>query len=486
MDDNKDIEKVSRTVFDNLKMTAPDNAWEKLDADLNKKQAVVYKQRANRFKLLSIALLFIIFSFVTWQYLVPSSTSTKLAKVSPEVNAISNESFSNTIETGNISTSNLPDADLKVSKNKKESIANREKYRNQKLNKSQNPQSAIEVKPIEKRGIKKMIRSEKQDFADASLNLPTGRNEISTKPNSTNKNSSLSEFENVTFDSTKTIVTQQNILTTNIPDSGLPTIEDSNKSEPPYFVSKDSLLKNDLVSKSRLSLAVFYSPNQSWCNLKDNTNDHFDDVAMYNNMESSKFSFTTGLNLKYDLSNKWSLLTGAAYSTIAKSITIQTMYAEANADNEMHFQYPTSNGIIEMPFDDTHPNLHPGDSVNVKAVCNQSLKFINVPLMLRFQLSKKKITGYLNAGLSANFIIQEKAKINMNNSETTIINHVNGLKKMNYGFLFGAGVQYNIYDDLGVFIEPMLRGSFTSITQNTNVNSYPYSIGLNLGISLHF
>ena len=74
----------------------------------------------------------------------------------------------------------------------------------------------------------------------------------------------------------------------------------------------------------------------------------------------------------------------------------------------------------------------------------------------------------------------------MNNSETTIINHINGLKKMNYGFLIGAGVQYNMYNDFGIFIEPMFRGSFTSITQNTNVNSYPYSLGLNLGFSLHF
>ena len=40
------------------------------------------------------------------------------------------------------------------------------------------------------------------------------------------------------------------------------------------------------------------------------------------------------------------------------------MYAEANADNQMHFQYSTSNGVIEMPYDDAHPNLHPGDSIN--------------------------------------------------------------------------------------------------------------------------
>ena len=280
--------------------------------------------------------------------------------------------------------------------------------------------------------------------------------------------------------------TDQNILTTNVPDSGLPTLSDTGKSEPSYFVINDSLSKNDLHSLSRLSLVFFYSPNKSWCNLKDNSADNFDDVAMYNNRENSKFSYTTGLMLKYDLNSKWSLLSGMTYSTITKLITIQTMYAEANADNEMHFQYHTSNGVIEMPSDVTHPNLHPGDSINVKAICNQSIKFINVPLMVRFQMTKNKFTWYANGGVSANFTVQEKAKIIMNNSETTIINHVNGLKKMYYGFLLGAGVQYNIYDDFGIFIEPIFRGSFTSITQNTNVSSYPFSVGLNLGVSFHF
>ena len=207
---------------------------------------------------------------------------------------------------------------------------------------------------------------------------------------------------------------------------------------------------------------------------------------MYNNRENSKSSFSTGINLKYDLSSKWSLITGANYSPITKSATVETMYAEANDANEIHFLLPTSNGVIEMPLDDNHPNLLPGDSLNAKLVCNQTIKFINVPLMVRFQLTKKKFIYYFNGGFSMNFIVQEKMKINMSNSEMTIINHINGLKKMNYGVLIGAGVQYNLYNDFGVYIEPMFRGSLTSITHNTNVNSYPFTLGLNLGFSLHF
>ena len=486
MDSNKDIEKVSRSVFDNFKMDAPDDAWSKLDADLDKKQAVVYKKRANRFKLLSIVLLLIIFSFTTWHYLIQTSSSNKLAKVIAEENVINTRASSINLQPKVNSTLNIPSVNLIPSKNKDKFKESMEKKQKRKLDKPQNEQLAFKFNAANRVENKKLIRNEKKSNISEVVNLTPDKNETIAESNFTITNSNANEGAIVSNDSSKTIVTEQNILATTIIENGLPKLADTNKSETPAFVKNDSLFKNDLYSKSRLSLVVFYSPSQSWCNLKDNTNDNLDDVAMYNSRENSKFSYTTGINIKYDLDDKWSLLTGATYSEIAKSITIQTMYAEPNAANEMHFQFPTSSGVIEMPFDDSHPNLHRGDSINAKAVCNQSIKFINVPLIVRFELTKNKFTWYTNAGFSANFIVQEKAKISMNNPETTIINQINGLKKTNYGFLFGAGVQYNVRNDFGIFIEPMFRGSFTSITYNTSVNSYPNSIGLNLGFSLHF
>ena len=486
MDDNKDIEKVSRSVFENLKMDAPDDAWNKLDADLDKKQAVVYKKRANRFKLLSIVLLLIIFSFTTWHYLIPTSSSNKLEKVISQEKAKNIRASSINIQPKENSASNIPSVNLIPSNNKDKFKESMEKEQSLELYKPQNKQLAFKFNAASKEENKKLIRNEKKSNISEIINLTPDKKETITESNSTIAHSNSNEVAIVANDSSNTIVSEQNILTTTIVDNGLPQLADTNKSESPALVKNDSLFKKDLHSKSRLSLMVFYSLNQSWSNLKDNSNDNFDDVAMYNSRENSKFSYTTGINIKYDINDKWSLLTGATYSQIAKSITIQTMYAEPNAANEIHFLFPTSSGVIEMPFDDSHPNLHPGDSINAKAVCNQSIKFINVPLIVRFELKKNKFIWYANAGVSANFIVQEKAKISINNPETTIVNQIKGLKKMNYGFLIGAGVQYNLRNDFGVFIEPMFRGSFTSITYNTSVNSYPNSIGLNLGFSLHF
>ncbi|CAN5546257.1 hypothetical protein BH11BAC1_BH11BAC1_27890 [soil metagenome] len=100
-----------------------------------------------------------------------------------------------------------------------------------------------------------------------------------------------------------------------------------------------------------------------------------------------------------DAEDKWSLLSGATHVTLAKSLTIETKYAQANAANEIQIQLSISNGLIEIPLDDSHPNVQTEVSIQIKSVCNKSLKFITIPMMVRFQLTKKKLKWYANEGI---------------------------------------------------------------------------------------
>ena len=112
--------------------------------------------------------------------------------------------------------------------------------------------------------------------------------------------------------------------------------------------------------------------------------------------------------------------------------------------------------------------------------------FINVPLAVRYQITKNKFSYYTYAGLAINFLIREQAKMNIDNSQTTITNNIYGLKKSNFGYLFGVGLQCNLDNSVGIFMEPNLKGSITAMTENIAVKCYPYSFGLNAGISFHF
>ncbi|MEO8150599.1 MAG: outer membrane beta-barrel protein [Bacteroidia bacterium] len=486
MDDNKDIEKVSRTVFDKFRREAPDSAWNKLDADLDKRQNLAYKRRANRFKLLSILLLLFIFFSFTWEYLIPSSATKHTSGVTPPGNKIADTVSENNrkaavnAEQGNSSIS------YSASEVKSEFVKSEDKINNT-INKSGKALTLYASAKTKKHYRAKRAGNEKQNSNAALISDGNVVNGNALQSNPVNDNLITSEAVNGTAVADSINISEQTISTAeiNAPGTTLSSVTDSGKSEPVNFVKSDSLIKPGKI-KSRFSLAGFYAPNKTWCNLKDNTADNFDDAAMYNNRENSEYSYSAGITLKYDLSSKWGLITGVTYATMTKSMTVGTMYANTNAGNEMHFEYATSNGMIEMPHDDAHPSPQQGDSINMNADCLQSVEFISVPLAVRYQLTNKKFVWYADAGLSANFIIAEKAKIKMDNSETVVVNNINGLKKINYGYLLGAGVQYNVDNDFGIFIEPVFRGSFTSITHGTAVNSYPYSLGLNLGFSFRF
>src|SRR5438874_8685142 len=69
MEENEDIENIdelSRSAIEPYEMKPPDGAWNSLDAELTKKQAIIYKKRADRFKLLSLTLALLLLSFITY------------------------------------------------------------------------------------------------------------------------------------------------------------------------------------------------------------------------------------------------------------------------------------------------------------------------------------------------------------------------------------------------------------------------------------
>src|SRR3569832_1827122 len=64
-----------------FQMEPPENAWSRLNAELEKKQAMASKKRGNRFKLLSIALALLLISGVIYYYLSPAYVYTLNAVV---------------------------------------------------------------------------------------------------------------------------------------------------------------------------------------------------------------------------------------------------------------------------------------------------------------------------------------------------------------------------------------------------------------------
>jgi opacity protein-like surface antigen len=253
-----------------------------------------------------------------------------------------------------------------------------------------------------------------------------------------------------------------------------------------YNVGNIGGQNNSVINnQSRFSISAFYSPNSTKNHLTANSANGSDEVTEYKNREKPVYTFSTGLSLRYDLNNKWSISSGCNYSTLAYSMFFSTIYVKYGSDNELHYQYPTSCGTIEMP-NNYSQILHLGDSLNVNMNCSQVLRFISIPLVARYDFIHSRLSVYADAGLSLNFMIQEQVKLNYSSTEKIINNNIDGLKNVNYGYLFGAGLQYNFDNKFGIFMEPSFKGSINSLTKNSDVNCYPYSFGLMTGVTFHF
>ena len=83
-----------------------------------------------------------------------------------------------------------------------------------------------------------------------------------------------------------------------------------------------------------------------------------------------------------------------------------------------------------------------------------------------------------------NFLVGEKLLVETPNGIESI-NNIDGLRKYNFGGIVGLGVSYNPTKKLSIMLEPTFRGSLTPINRNTPVKSYPYSVGLSLGLGWH-
>src|SRR5258706_1052188 len=489
MEENKDINKLSPIAKKTFRMEPPSNAWNRVDADLEKKQALIYKRRGDRFKLLSICLVLLLTSFVAYHYLSPSGHADTTANVVQKTLPVNHNNTDSSPSNVQREFNNIPAASKAAHKTvpseAKHTLPNSTNEPAIAHKRNNSLKKPVSVLAANKKAGESRNQNDKTLISQGNIN--TNNNKEDNLPQINEVPASLSSEEK------KTDVSEKNPPSHLPESSGSPIVSTENPAVQ-GLASQDSTranaMRDSLSNKqgnrlSRFSLAVFYSPNYSRNHLKDNDMNYAENISEYYAREKSRFSFNAGLMVRYDLTKKWSIASGASYSAIAYAATLHTIYARNNSADEVHYQYPTSCGVIEIP-NTGNAVLHDGDSLNVPVGCEQTVKFINVPLLARFQVAHGKFTFYSNAGISANFVLEEKATVTIGNTETKIVNSISWLKKMNYGYLFGVGAEYHFNNGLSIFIEPSFRGSITSLTQSTYLYCYPYSFGLNTGISCHF
>lgn len=274
------------------------------------------------------------------------------------------------------------------------------------------------------------------------------------------------------------------------------------KSATPAVLEKMNLLKR---IGSNASIGIFYSPDYS--------NERMTGTQ-YAAKTAHGYSWTSGLKLGYDIGRRWSISSGLSYSHLSKSETYSVIYVASDsaffhmqhdeghdgdddddegdddeggpANNGNHYVLHTSYGdydLNQLP-EESNGEEESGETINQKSEVVSSFASINIPLKVRFNISTAKLGYYVEAGAQLSHISSSTSKINTGNHIES--GSVKGLNKNYYSLLLNLGIDYRFYKGLSLFIEPGLRYSITPLLESTSAKAYPYFIGGNIGLSIHF
>lgn len=256
--------------------------------------------------------------------------------------------------------------------------------------------------------------------------------------------------------------------------------------------TKKTAVKNPpLISKSRFYISAFAAPEWQGFQLQDNDdqqnngiqNRGGDTKTKIMHREDEDASLVTGIGLGYHLSKKLSFETGLRYSEYRiKTDSIKLFAAANNSTGTIGYKINTSLGYGYLNNTNNPPAM--GDSMTIQNL-QQSVTYVTMPVLLRYQVGKGRLSFNPALGFMFNFILGSSIHTNIDNGQRQMIN-LQGLKKVSVGMLVSPSIYYRINSHISFGLDPYLNYTISPINKATVVDSYPYGIGLGATVRYQF
>ncbi|HEY1870798.1 MAG TPA: outer membrane beta-barrel protein [Chitinophagaceae bacterium] len=236
-------------------------------------------------------------------------------------------------------------------------------------------------------------------------------------------------------------------------------------------------------TKHRFSLTPFFSKEFVGYSLADN------DVSAADGKEIEKrernvFSASVGAYLNYELTRKWSLQTGVYYSWSNSLIDSTTNYAVQDNQGNVQFKLNMIAGYGYLhTLDNNTQQPAVGDSISA-AKAHSRLHFISVPIVVNYNFYVNKFLISIGAGGSINILTKAnlETKIYGSNFEQNLEIPIKGIKKINYGVILKAEIEYQLFRAVGVEVIPCFKSTLSPINFNSALSTYPYNFGIGFGV----
>lgn len=284
--------------------------------------------------------------------------------------------------------------------------------------------------------------------------------------------------------------------------------------------------KNDQEKKTngRWSVGMQVSPVSSFDELQlvSSSNDFMaadfvsaDNTAAYNTVSSNvsanyETTLSGGVKVMYEAGKKISFITGLGYNEVAQFAGNVTLsYAGQNwlldganltgeeyaANNSSNIS--TNNVILNTNVGVANVNLPAGVALasvknySIALESNQNYKFeqsmgyVEVPLLMRYQLVDKKIDLHVLGGINTNILIRNNVSL-ANQNHQLASSSTQGLRPVVLSTSVGMGIAYNLTKRFCLNLEPTYKINLSSLNKNASYSAQPHSFGIFSGINYSF
>ncbi len=252
--------------------------------------------------------------------------------------------------------------------------------------------------------------------------------------------------------------------------------------------AKKVVMADTLQGSSRFSLWAYFSPDLvTGYNYKSsgNTGSYYENQIKTN--EKVQSAYSAGGTVEYELNKHLSVAVGLSYQYYSFRIGPTYIYAQQEDNGQIGYSIVSSSGVVNCPYYGYAVSI--GDSLKMSATSTRA--YLSIPVKLKyFAVKTDKISMFITGGIGINISTSTETVMNWKDSwnyqGTSTVNTIEGLQSMYYSYTLGLGISYNICKQVGIYAEPALQGSLTTINKNTPVVTYPYLAGLNIGVTYCF
>jgi len=251
---------------------------------------------------------------------------------------------------------------------------------------------------------------------------------------------------------------------------------------PGIHMPKSNVRQN---TSSRFSVTAFGSPNYSYTSLKDNdaVQSSARQKRIFENEERTSSSYTLGLLFGYALNKHFTIQSGIEYSKTTTDIAPKIIYARRDNWGHTRYEFNCSAGSAYMDPKTAPAPPSIGDSVKVGG-SSLEVSYIGVPVLLNYRISMSKFSLEPTVGFTLNFLHTGESSTSFVTMPGTPKEReaVWGLKNTYVDAALGLGAAYQFNRKLSVVVKPQVRLALSSTNENMPVKTYQNYFSVESGL----